>query len=127
MIEKKIIALKKDEYAIKEFIKKTLGKGRLSGIKIERTPLGERVIVTTSRPGGIIGKKGVTINLLTENLKSEFKLQNPKIEIAEVSNPEFDSQTVADQMALQLERFGTGSFKIVAYRAMDRIKKAGAL
>jgi len=127
MIERKIIALKKDEYAIKEFVKKSLGKGRLSGIKIERTPLGERVIVTTARPGGIIGKKGENIALLTESLKAKFKLQNPKIEIAEIAKPEFDAQTVADQIAMSLERFGSNSFKIIAYRALEKIKAAGAL
>jgi len=127
MIEKKIISLKKDELAIKEFIRKTLGKGKISGIKIERTPMGERVTVITSRPGGVIGKKGENIILLTEKLKSEFKLQNPKIEIDEIKNPDFDAQNVADQIAMQLERFGTGSFKIIAYRSLERIKNSGAL
>lgn len=127
MIEKKIIELKKDEFAIKEFVKESLGKGKLSGIKIERTPMGERVIVTTSRPGGIIGKRGENIHKLTEDLKVRFKLQNPKVEIAEIEKPEFDAQTVADQIAMQLERFGTGSFKIVAYRSMEKIKTSGAL
>ena len=127
MIERKIIALKKDELAIKEFVKKSLGKGRLSGIKIERTPLGERVIVTTARPGGIIGKKGENITALTESLKVKFKLQNPKVEIAEIAKPEFDAQTVADQIAMSLERFGSNSFKIIAYRALEKIKNAGAL
>ncbi len=127
MIEKKIINLKKDELAIHEFIKNSSGKGKISDIRIERTPIGERVTIVTSRPGGIIGKKGANIQLLTESLKTKFKLQNPKIEIEEVSKPEFDAQTVADQIAMQLERFGTGSFKIVAYRSMERIRNAGAL
>lgn len=127
MIERKIIALKKDEFAIKEFVKESLGKGKISGIKIERTPIGERVIVVTSRPGGIIGKKGENIHVLTESLKAKFKLQNPKVEISEIVKPEFDAQTVADQIAMSIERFGTNSFKIIAYKALERAKAAGAL
>ncbi len=127
MIEKKIIALKKDELSIREFIKESLGKGKVSGIKIERTPIGERIIVVTSRPGGIIGKRGENIQILTENLKEKFKFQNPKVEISEVLKPEFDAQTVADQIAMSIERFGTNSFKIIAYKALERAKNSGAL
>ena len=127
MIERKIVALKKDELSIKEFVKRSLGKGKISGIKIERTPLGERIIVLTSRPGSIIGKRGESIQLLTESLKEKFKLQNPKVEISEVVRPEFDAQYMSDQIALSLERFGSSSFKIIAYRTLEKIKNAGAL
>ena len=55
MIEKKIIKSKKDEFATKEFIKKEIGKGKISSIKIERTPVGEKIIIRTSKPGLVIG------------------------------------------------------------------------
>lgn len=127
MIEKKIIASKKDELAIKEFVKKTLGKGKVTDIKIERTPIGERIIVFASRPGIVIGRKGETIQNLTGVLKEQFKLENPKIEIMEITDIEFDAQTVADNLALALERFGPGTFKRRAYATLERIKSAGAL
>lgn len=127
MIEKKIIAGKKDEFAIKEFVKSTLGKGKVSNIKIERTPIGERIIVFTTRPAVIIGRKGEAIQRLTEVLRKQFKLENPKIEIAEIADAEFDAQTVADHLALTLERLGPSVFKRRAYAALDRVKAAGAL
>jgi len=127
MIEKKFIKSKKDELAIKEFIKENIGKGKLSSIKIERTPIGEKIIIYTSKPGLIIGRRGESIQDLTTVLKKKFSLENPKLEIMEIQNPEFDAQTVADNIALSLERFGSDSFKIIAYRALERIKKAGAL
>jgi len=127
MIEKKFIEMKKNEYSIKEFIKAELGKGKISNVKIERTPIGERIILFTSRPGIIIGRKGESIQRLTTILKKEFKMENPKIEIAEIEKVEFDAQSIADQIALSLERFGSSSFKIIAYKMMDRIKRAGAL
>ncbi len=127
MIEKKIIANKKSEFEVKEFVKKTLGKGKVSDIKIERTPIGERIIIFTSRPGIVIGRKGETIQNLTEVLKKQFKLENPKIEIVEITNAEFDAQTVADYLALTLERFGPAAFKRRVYAVLDRTRAAGAL
>jgi small subunit ribosomal protein S3 len=127
MIKRKFIEIKKNEYAIKEFIKHELGKGKLSEVKIERTPIGERIILFTSRPGVIIGRKGESIQRLTDLLKKQFKMENPKIEIAEIEKVDFDAQTVADQIALSLERFGSSSFKIICYKFLERIKRAGAL
>lgn len=127
MIEKKFISMKKNEFAIKEFIKKMLGKGKISDVQIERTPIGEKIIISTSRPGLVIGRGGEIIQELTRNLKEEFKLENIKIEILEIEEMQFDAQTVADQIALSLERFGPSSFKMITYRALNRIKQAGAL
>jgi len=127
MIEKKIITAKKNELATKEFIKKELGKGKISSIKIERTPIGEKIIIRTSKPGLVIGKRGESIQDLTAVLKKKFNLENPKLEISEIERPEFDSQTIADEIALSLERFGSNSFKIIAYRALEKVKRAGAL
>jgi len=127
MMEKKIIAGKKNEFAAKEFIRGKLGKGKISNIEIERTPIGERVLIYTSRPGQVIGKGGDTIQDLTISIKKQFGLENPRIEIADIKDVEFDAQTVADQIAMAIERFGPSSFKIIAYKAMDRLKQARAL
>jgi len=127
MIEKKIIALMKDELKTKSFIKTHLGKGKLSSIKIEKTPMGEKIIIVTAKPGAIIGRKGENISDLTEVLKKKFNLQNPKLEISEIEKPEFDAQNMADQIAMNLESFGTQSFKIVTYKMLERIKAAGAM
>jgi len=127
MIEKKFIEMKKNEYTMKEFIKNELGKGKISNVKIERTPIGERIILFTSRPGVILGRKGESIQRLTDVLKKQFKMENPKIEIAEIEKVDFDAQTIADQIALSLERFGSSSFKIISYKFLERIKRAGAL
>ena len=77
MIEKKFIELKKNEFALKEFAKESLGKGRISSVKIERTPVGEKISIRTAKPGLIIGRKGERIAELTENLKKRFGLENP--------------------------------------------------
>ena len=127
MEEKNIVKFKKDEFAIREYVKRSVGKGRISRVKIEYTPVGEKIIVSTNKPGIVIGRKGEKIEELTRTLKTRFKLENPHIEIEEITEPEFDAQIMADEIALSLERFGPLKFKVVAYRTLERIMKAGAL
>ena len=47
MEEKKFVQLKKEEFGVREFIKNELGKGKISSVKIEYTPVGEKIIVKT--------------------------------------------------------------------------------
>ena len=84
MEERKTVKFKKDEFAVKEYIKKSVGKGKLSKVRIEYTPVGEKVIISTHKPGLIIGKGGEKILELTNVLKKQFKLENPHIEIDEI-------------------------------------------
>ena len=127
MDERKTVKFKKDEFAVKEFIKKFSGKGKLSRVIIEYTPVGEKIIISTHKPGLLIGKGGEKISELTKILKKEFKLENPHIEIDEITQPEFDAQIVSDDIALSLERFGPLKFKVAAYKALEKIMRAGAL
>lgn len=127
MEEKKFIGVRKDEYNIREFVKKMFGKGKVSKVRIEYTPVGEKIVVATHKPGWIIGKKGEKIAKLTEILKKKFKMENPHVDIEEITKPEFDAQLVADDIALSLERFGSMKFKAVSYKALSKIKSSGAL
>jgi len=127
MEERKFIRLKKEEFGIKEYIKRNLGKGKISRLDIEYTPVGEKIIISTSRPGLVIGRKGEKIQELTSVLKTRFKLENPHIEIDEIKDPLFDAQLVADEISMALERMGNLKFKVIAYRKLQEIIKAGAL
>jgi len=127
MEEKKFVTVRKEEYAIREFVKKEFGKGKISTVKIEYTPVGEKIIVSTHKPGLIIGKRGEKIAELTEILKKKFKMENPHIDIFEIKNPYFDAQLIADEIALGLERFGSIRFKAICYKTLQKINQAGAL
>ena len=100
--EKKFVQFKKKGYSIKKYVWNNLGKGKVSSIKIEYTPIGEKIIVSTDKPGLIIGSRGEKIDLLTRVLKQRFKLENPNIEINEIKNANLDAQLVADRIALEL-------------------------
>lgn len=127
MDEKKFVKLKEEELEVREYIKNSLGKGRISEVAIEYTPVGEKIIVATNRPGMVIGSRGDKINELTYVLKKRFKLDNPHIEIRDIPQPLFDAQLVADDIAISLERKGSLKFKPIAYRTLEAVMKAGAL
>ncbi|MEM4152928.1 MAG: 30S ribosomal protein S3 [Candidatus Pacearchaeota archaeon] len=127
MIEKKFVEAKKQEFEIKEFIKMKVGKGKVSDVKIERTPIGEKIVIITAKPGLVIGRGGEIIQEITDLLKKKFKLENPQIEVSEILDPVFDAQGIADQIALALEKFGPLSFKLIAYKELEKLAKAGAL
>ena len=127
MDEKKFVNFKKEELGVKEYIKKDLGKGRISEVNIEYTPVGEKIVIATSKPGLVIGKRGEKIDELTRVLKKRFKLDNPHIDIKEIMEPKLDAQLVADEIAMGLERQGTLKFKVIAYRMLQDIMARGAL
>lgn len=126
MIEKDIIAKKMREYIIQEHISKVLPKACYSKIELKKTPLGEKIIVHTARPGLVVGKKGANIQKITETLKSKFKMENPQVEIAEIENPNLDSQSVAERILSSFERFGPKRFKSIGYSSLQHIMDAGA-
>ncbi|MBT4174928.1 30S ribosomal protein S3 [archaeon] len=127
MIERKFVAEKIREFLVGDYMKKEMGAGKYSSFEIKKTPLGEKVVIHTSRPGLIVGKKGENIKKLTKVLKSKFKMENPQIEVAEIVNPYLDAQNMAEQIVNVLERFGPKRFKSTGYRTLQNIMDAGAM
>jgi len=127
MIERQIVAQKKKEYQIQEMIAKNVKGSGYSHTKLQRTPLGEKIIIHAARPGLIVGRKGQNITKLTKKLKSGFDLENPQIEINEIENINLNAQVVAGKIAESLERFGTARFKGIMHKTMEEVMSAGAL
>ncbi|MEK6940323.1 MAG: 30S ribosomal protein S3 [Nanoarchaeota archaeon] len=127
MIERKFIAKGVNELQIQEYIGQQLGRVGYSKIEIKKTPLGEKIVVHTSRPGMIVGKKGENIRKLTALLKNKFGLENPQIEIAEITDPMLDANNVAESIAYTFERYGSKRFKYLGYETLKRIIAAGAI
>jgi len=127
MIERKFVAQKLKEYEIEEFISSSLKRVGHSHTRMVRTPLGEKIIIHTSRPGLIVGKKGQNIKRLTKTLKVKFGLENPQIEIAEVADVSLNPQIIAEKISNSLERFGTAKFKGIGHKILTEVIGAGAL
>ena len=127
MIERDFVRQKKREYQVQEFISATLRNVGHSYTELQRTPLGDKVIIHTSRPGLIVGRKGQNISKLTETLQKEFRLENPQVEISEVATPELDARIVAERIASSLEHFGSNRFKGIMHKTLENVLAAGAL
>lgn len=127
MIERQFVTQKMKEFQIQEFITTSLKNIGHSHTKVQRTPLGEKIVIYASRPGLIVGRKGQNIKKLTLQLKKKFDLENPQIEIAEVESVFLDAQIVAEMIANSMERFGSQRFKGIGHKLMMDAMGAGAL
>ncbi len=127
MIERKIVREKIKEHEIEEYIRQNLKNVGHSFTRVQKTPLGEKIIIHAARPGLVVGKKGENIKKLTGTLKKKFGLENPEIEIAEVEHPMLDARIVAEKIVNSIERFGIQKFKAIAHKSMQEVKGAGAL
>ena len=102
-----------EDHTIRKHVKKLLYSAGISKIEIERASGKVRLILSTARPGIIIGRKGVEIEKLRGDLKKQFGREFV-IEVNEIRRPETDAQLVAESVAQQLER------RIAFRRAMKR-------
>ncbi len=127
MIERQFVLEKKRQFEIQSYLFETLSRAGLSKVEIKRTPLGERIIIYTTRPGLVVGRAGGNIKKLTTDLKQRFHLENPQIEIAEVSDASIDPKLVAEKIVLSLERYGSKRFKAILHKALEDVMKSGAL
>jgi small subunit ribosomal protein S3 len=98
---------------VRKFVKKKLFQAGVARIEIERSGGKIRLIIHTARPGIVIGRKGVEIEKLREELRSKFQTEFT-IEVNEIRRPEVEAQLVAENIAQQLER------RIAFRRAMKR-------
>jgi small subunit ribosomal protein S3 len=92
-----------EDITIKRTLKEKLYHAGVPKIEIERAGQHIRVIIYTARPGIIIGKKGVEVEKLRNDLK-EMTEKDVSIDIKEIRKPEVDAQLVAENIALQLEK-----------------------
>ena len=127
MIERKFVAQKIKEFEIQKYVADNLKSVGHSHTKMQKTPMGEKIIIFTSRPGLIVGRKGQNIKQLTKTLKKRFTLENPQIEISEVEIPSLDAKIVGEKIVDALEKFGSEKFKAIGHKIMMEVMKAGAL
>jgi len=109
---------------INEYLRKELYRSGFSGVDIQKTPLGVRITLKTSRPGLVIGKGGKRIRELTDELQEKFDLNLPQIEVEEIANPELNAQIMAERLAFSLDR--GRQYRRATYYILRKIMAAGA-
>ncbi len=108
---------------IRSFLDKKLERAAVSRVDIERAGDKTKVIVTTARPGVVIGKKGAEIDTLRKGLEKIAK--GPvSVEVVEVKRPELDALLIAQSVADQLE--GRVAFRRAMRKAVQSARKSGA-
>ncbi len=117
--KKNYASLLKEDTVIRAYIEKNHSTARISLVNIERAADNLKIIIHTSKPGILIGKKGVDIEKLKNSLT---KLSKKKIslDIKEIKKPEIDAVLLADSIAKQLEK------RIAFRKAMKRSGQTAA-
>ncbi len=112
-----------NDLAIRKFLDKQLARAAVSQVEIERAGDKIKVVITTARPGVVIGKKGSEIDALRKKLE---KIANGtvSVEVVEVKRPELDAELIAQSVAEQLE--GRVAFRRAMRKAVQSAMKSGA-
>lgn len=113
-----------EDMSIRRFLKGALEGAEVARIEIEKASDNIRILIHSSRPGAVIGKKGQEIDFLRNELVKMLKVNNIEISVQEVKTPELNATIVAKSIADQLEK--RGSYKKAMKKATLSAMKAGA-
>jgi small subunit ribosomal protein S3 len=121
--EKKYAELLHEDLRLREQLKKNLGHAGVSAIEIERAANKLKVNILTSRPGIIIGRKGVEVDRLKEQIHKRTQ-RDVFINILEIDKPEIDAQLVAESIAMQLVK--RVAFRRAMRKSVESAQRFGA-
>jgi len=124
--EKKFSGYLREDFEIREFLKKKLANMSIENIEIERFPGKLNIIISSARPGLIIGRGGGGVEELKKELEKVLKTKKislpPKelrIEIREIKDPWLSASLAAQWIAQQIEK--RIPYKRVLKQSLDKI------
>ncbi len=109
----KYAALLQQDFTIRRMIANELQRSGIARVEIDRFPSLLQVTIWTAKPGIVIGRKGAQVKVLRQRLE-ELSGTKVKVEVEEITQPDLESQLVAENIADQIER------RISHSRAMKR-------
>ena len=112
------------DLALKKFINKKLQSAGITKVEIERSAKKVVVNIHAAKPGLIIGRQGVAIEDLRDELNRKFN-ENFEVNIIEIPEPDLSAQLIGELVSSQIE-------KRIAYRravkmALQKAMEAGAI
>lgn len=113
-----------EDLKIRQEIKSRFYRAGISRVEVERLANQIKIIIKTSRPGIVIGRKGSEVEELRRDIQQLTGNQNIQISVEEVSIPEIDAQLVAENVASQIER--RVSYRRAMKQAINRALRMGA-
>ena len=118
----------KDNYnmmLLNDFLREEIKEAGFHKVDISKTPSGTKIILHVTRPGIVIGRKGVGIKQLTEKVESDFGFKNPQISVEEIPKAELSPNVMCNRLAAHIER-GT-AFRRATMWTINQIMEAGAM
>ena len=110
--------------SLRKYVKTRLARAGVATVEIERRTANQVTVnIHTARPGIVIGRKGMEV----DKLRDELKLLTNKdvfLNIIEVKHPEVSAQLVAENIARQLEQ--RVSFRRAMKKAVTSAMRLGA-
>ena len=121
--EKKYAELLHEDLRLRRELKQRLGHAGVSAVEIERAANKLKVNILTSRPGIIIGRKGVEVDRLKEEIRRRTQ-RDVFVNILEIDKPEIDAQLVGEAIAMQLVK--RVAFRRAMRKAVESAQRFGA-
>ena len=112
-----------EDLKLKRDLKQRFAGAGVSHVDIERAANRLKIIIYTSRPGIIIGRKGSEIEKLREDLSRKTG-REVLISIQEIRHPELNAQLQAEKIAQQLEK--RIAFRRAMKKTMEESQRFGA-
>lgn len=116
----------REDFQIRSFLRKKLNNMSVERIEIERFPEKLNIIITTARPGLIIGRGGEGVEELKKALFKQLQKKNRKIQakeikidIREIKDMMSSASLIAQSIAQQLER--RMPYRRIMKQMMDKV------
>ncbi len=112
-----------EDLLLRKYVMTRVGSAGIASVKIKRFREKVNVIVATSRPGVVIGRRGSRADELRAELE-KMTGKNIKLDVEEIKKPELSAPLVAEHVAAQLK--GRISFRRAMKKAIATAMRMGA-
>ncbi len=113
---------------VREYLQKETERAGFGGLHFERAfdnqAICTKVTLQAERVGMVIGRRGKIINELQRRIKTDFNLENPKLQVEEIVDPALNAQVMASKLASALER--GWYFRRAGHSSVLNVMEAGA-
>lgn len=112
-------------YRVSKFLETELDRAGFSRVGIQRTPMVTRIAVEVTNPGRVIGKRGKSIQDLTDAIHNKFKIENPQISVVESTNQNLEPRLVAKKICRFIEM--GKKIRAILHANLRDVMRSGAL
>jgi small subunit ribosomal protein S3 len=122
--KKEYAKILQEDIRLRRMVMQRWKSAAISDVEIERSPGVVKLIISTSRPGVLIGRGGSGIEDIVKYVKGNFHTLSKnevKVEIIEIKHFEENSSLVSQQIAEQLEK--RMPFRRVLKSMLDTVSK----